>query len=179
MIAKTIQNTLSLLIHKSSWVLSYGSPTIWFETEGPRTDDVTLCARRSRSRRISYERMRIDWRLTSVIGIVSENNFNRLGSTLKTRPCDLPFTMSSNLFGLFDWEGEDQSSVLSLGSIVSPRREFHDYANGETVQAKFGKRTYKAVLSKISGENETNAFTCIQIFFVCLALFFVSLVTSL
>ena len=39
---------------------------------------------------------------------------------------------------------EGKSSVKSMSSILSPRREYDDYKIGDRVLAKFGPREYKA-----------------------------------
>ena len=55
------------------------------------------------------------------------------------------------MYALIEWKGENLVNVYSLSRIISPRKEFADYNVGETVRAKFGAKTYEAIILEISG----------------------------
>ncbi|KAH3894858.1 hypothetical protein DPMN_019017 [Dreissena polymorpha] len=55
------------------------------------------------------------------------------------------------MYAILYWE-DSTFTVISLGTIISPRKEINEYVLGETVKAKFGGKVYSAQIYEISGE---------------------------
>ena len=75
------------------------------------------------------------------------------------------------MFVLVDWKvslpnggliSEKKCSVLSMASIVSPRKEFPDYFVSELIQARWGRALYHAEILAIHGKcpKETSNLLC-------------------
>lgn len=64
------------------------------------------------------------------------------------------------MYAILFWE-DSTFTVISLKTIVSPRKEIGDYVVGEAVKATFRGKLYSAHIYEISGERQ---------FFVCIFL---------
>lgn len=59
-----------------------------------------------------------------------------------------------NLFCLLFWYDQERNwSVQNCSTIVKPRRDSHDYKEGELVLAKFQGKTFKTAIVRVKGRN--------------------------
>ena len=72
-----------------------------------------------------------------------------------------------SLFCLLDWQiqtphvllvSEGKFSIISLKTIISPRKEIKEYKQGEMIQARWSKSVYYAVILEISGKFTFSSF---------------------
>ena len=55
------------------------------------------------------------------------------------------------MYCIVEWILEGLFGIISITTIVKPRKEINDYTEGENVEAKFKGKSYPARIIKISG----------------------------